>query len=92
MKNDVIKFSASGFRDFTRIAASDPIMWRDVFLNNSEAVLEMLQRFNKDLLELKKMIIEKKEQELFEFFSKTKKIRSKIVEFGQHEFEDFKKK
>ncbi len=48
LKNDVIKFSASGFRDFTRIAASDPIMWRDVFLNNSEAVLEMLQRFNED--------------------------------------------
>ena len=49
LKNDVIRFSASGFRDFTRIAASDPVMWRDVFLNNDEAVLEMLQRFSEDL-------------------------------------------
>ncbi len=92
LKNDIIRYAATGFRDFTRLASSDPTMWRDIFLNNNDAVLEMLQRFNKDLLELKKMIIEKKEHELFEFFSKTKKIRSKIVEFGQHEFEDFKKK
>ena len=59
LKNDVIKFSASGFRDFTRIASSDPIMWRDIFLNNSDAVLEMLQRFNEDLSDLQKAIRKK---------------------------------
>ena len=68
LKNDVIKFSASGFRDFTRIAASDPIMWRDVFLNNSEAVLEMLQRFNEDLSDLQKAIRKKQGQKLHSFF------------------------
>ena len=57
MKNDVIRFSASGFRDFTRIAASDPVMWRDVFLNNDEAVLEMLQRFSEDLSYLQLSLI-----------------------------------
>ena len=71
LKNDVIKFSASGFRDFTRIAASDPIMRRDVFLNNSEAVLEMLQRFNEDLSDLQKAIRKKQGQKLHSFFSKT---------------------
>ena len=59
LKNDVIKYSASGFRDFTRIASSNPIMWRDIFLNNSEAVLEMLQRFNEDLSDLQKAIRKK---------------------------------
>ena len=56
LKNDVIRFSASGFRDFTRIAASDPVMWRDVFINNDEAVLEMLQRFSEDLSYLQRAI------------------------------------
>ena len=83
LKNDVIKFSASGFRDFTRIAASDPIMWRDVFLNNSEAVLEMLQRFNEDLSDLQKAIRKKGGQKLHSFFSKTRSIRKKIIEAGQ---------
>ncbi len=84
LKNDVIKFSASGFRDFTRIAASDPIMWRDIFLNNSEAVLEMLQRFNEDLLDLQKAIRKKESEKLFSFFSRTRSIRKKIVEAGQN--------
>ena len=83
LKNDVIKFSASGFRDFTRIAASDPIMWRDVFLNNSEAVLEMLQRFNEDLSDLQKAIRKKDGQKLHSFFSRTRSIRKKIIEAGQ---------
>ena len=83
LKNDVIKYSASGFRDFTRIAASDPIMWRDVFLNNSEAVLEMLQRFNEDLSDLQKAIRKKDGQKLHSFFSKTRSIRKKIIEAGQ---------
>ncbi len=84
LKNDVIKFSASGFRDFTRIAASDPIMWRDVFLNNTEAVLEMLQRFNEDLSDLQKAIRKKQGKKLFSFFSRTRSIRKKIIEAGQN--------
>ena len=84
LKNDVIKFSASGFRDFTRIAASDPIMWRDVFLNNSEAVLEMLQRFNEDLSDLQKAIRKKEGEKLHSFFSRTRSIRKKIIEAGQN--------
>ncbi len=84
LKNDVIKFSASGFRDFTRIAASDPIMWRDVFLNNSEAVLEMLQRFNEDLSDLQKAIRNKEGEKLQAFFSRTRSIRKKIIEAGQN--------
>ena len=83
LKNDVIKFSASGFRDFTRIAASDPIMWRDIFLNNSKAVLEMLQRFNEDLSDLQKAIRKKESQKLHSFFSRTRSIRKKIIEAGQ---------
>ena len=84
LKNDVIKFSASGFRDFTRIAASDPIMWRDIFLNNSEAVLEMLQRFNEDLSDLQKAIRKKEGEKLYTFFSRTRSIRKKIIEAGQN--------
>ncbi len=84
LKNDVIKFSASGFRDFTRIAASDPTMWRDVFLNNSEAVLEMLQRFNEDLSHLQKAIRKKEGSKLHSFFSRTRSIRKKIIEAGQN--------
>ena len=83
LKNDVIKFSASGFRDFTRIASSDPIMWRDVFLNNSDAVLEMLQRFNEDLSDLQKAIRKKDGEKLHLFFSRTRSIRKKIIDAGQ---------
>ena len=83
LKNDVIKFSASGFRDFTRIASSDPIMWRDVFLNNSDAVLEMLQRFNEDLSDLQKAIRKKDGDKLHSFFSRTRSIRKKIIDAGQ---------
>ena len=83
LKNDVIKYSASGFRDFTRIASSNPIMWRDIFLNNSEAVLEMLQRFNEDLSDLQKAIRKKDGDKLHSFFSRTRSIRKKIIEAGQ---------
>lgn len=83
LKNDVIRFSASGFRDFTRIAASDPTMWRDVFINNDEAVLEMLQRFNEDLSYLQRAIRWKEADKLFDLFSRTRDIRKSIIEAGQ---------
>ncbi len=84
LKNDVIRYSATGFRDFTRLASSDPTMWRDVFLNNAEAVLEMLQRFNEDLSALQKLIRKKNSNELYNFFKNSKEIRSKIIEAKQH--------
>ena len=83
IKNDVIRFSASGFRDFTRIAASDPVMWRDVFMNNDEAVLEMLQRFNEDLSYLQRAIRWKEGDKLFDLFARTRNIRKSIIEAGQ---------
>jgi cyclohexadieny/prephenate dehydrogenase len=82
LKNDVIRFSASGFRDFTRIAASDPTMWRDVFLNNNEAVLEMLQRFTEDLTFLQKAINEREGDKLFNLFKRTGEIRRSIIDIG----------
>ena len=83
LKNDVIRFSASGFRDFTRIAASDPTMWRDVFLNNEEAVLEMLQRFIKDLEYVRSAIKNRQGDKLFDLFERTGEIRRSIVDIGQ---------
>ena len=82
-KKDVIRFSASGFRDFTRIASSDPIMWRDVFINNKEAVLEMLQRFSEDLTYLQRAIRWSEGEKLQELFIKTRDIRKNIIEEGQ---------
>jgi cyclohexadieny/prephenate dehydrogenase len=82
-RSEVIKFSASGFRDFTRIAASDPTMWRDIFLNNRDAVLEMLGRFNEDLTELQRMIRRGDGQGLFDLFTRTRAIRKSIIEQGQ---------
>jgi cyclohexadieny/prephenate dehydrogenase len=82
-QSEVIKYSAGGFRDFTRIAASDPVMWRDVFLNNREAVLEMLQRFSEDLTALQRAIRYGKGEELEALFSRTRDIRRSIVEQGQ---------
>ena len=83
IQNDVIRFSASGFRDFTRIAASDPVMWRDVFINNSDAVLEMLGRFNEDLTYLQRAIRWKEADKLEELFARTRDIRTKIKNVGQ---------
>lgn len=82
-KDDVIKFSASGFRDFTRIAASDPVMWRDVFLNNREAVLEILQRFTEDLTGMQKAIRKGDGDYLQAMFTRTRDIRRQIIEAGQ---------
>jgi len=82
-RSEVIKFSAGGFRDFTRIAASDPTMWRDVFLHNKEAVLEMLGRFNEDLTALQRMIRREDGDGLFALFSRTRAIRLGIVAQGQ---------
>ncbi|NCN85810.1 MAG: prephenate/arogenate dehydrogenase family protein [Sphingomonadales bacterium] len=82
-RGEVIKYSAGGFRDFTRIAASDPTMWRDVFLANKEAVLEMLQRFSEDLSALQRAIRWDKGDELFDLFTKTRAIRRRIIEEGQ---------
>lgn len=82
-QSEVIKYSAGGFRDFTRIAASDPVMWRDVFLSNKDAVLEMLQRFSEDLSVLQRAIRYDKGDELEALFSRTRNIRRSIVEQGQ---------
>jgi cyclohexadieny/prephenate dehydrogenase len=82
-QSEVLKFSAGGFRDFTRIAASDPIMWRDVFLTNKDAVLEMLGTFNEDLAKLTRAIRRGDGEALFEHFSRTRAIRRGIVEIGQ---------
>jgi cyclohexadieny/prephenate dehydrogenase len=78
-----MKFSAGGFRDFTRIAASDPVMWRDVFLNNKEAVLEVLGRFSEDLSALQRAIRWGEADRLEDWFSRTRAIRQGIVELGQ---------
>lgn len=82
-QSEVIKFSAGGFRDFTRIAASDPTMWRDVFLNNKEAVLEMLGRFTEDLTALQRMIRYGDGDGLHELFTHTRAIRRSIIAVGQ---------
>jgi cyclohexadieny/prephenate dehydrogenase len=81
--SEVIKFSAGGFRDFTRIAASDPIMWRDVFLANKDAVLEMLGTFNEDLSRLTRAIRRGDGEALHEHFARTRAIRRGIVDIGQ---------
>ena len=82
-QGEVIKYSAGGFRDFTRIAASDPTMWRDVFLANKDAVLEMLQRFSEDLTALQRAIRWGDGDALFELFTRTREIRRSIIEEGQ---------
>jgi cyclohexadieny/prephenate dehydrogenase len=82
-KSEVIKFSASGFRDFTRIAASDPTMWRDVFLNNRKAVLEILGRFTEDLTAMQRAIRRGDGDYLYQSFDSTREIRKAIVDSGQ---------
>lgn len=81
--SEVIKFSAGGFRDFTRIASSDPTMWRDVFLSNKEAVLEMLGRFSEDLTALQRAIRFSDGETLFQLFSESRQLRKGIIEAGQ---------
>jgi cyclohexadieny/prephenate dehydrogenase len=82
-EREVIKFSAAGFRDFTRIAASDPTMWRDIFLNNKEAVLEILGRFTEDLFALQRSIRWGDGDALFELFTRTRAVRRSIIDAGQ---------
>jgi cyclohexadieny/prephenate dehydrogenase len=82
-KSEVIKYSAGGFRDFTRIAASDPTMWRDVFLNNKDAVLEVLGRFSEDLSALQRAIRWGDGDALFNLFTRTRQIRRGIIDAGQ---------
>jgi cyclohexadieny/prephenate dehydrogenase len=82
-RGEVIKYSAGGFRDFTRIAASDPIMWRDVFLSNRDAVLEMLDTFSADLDSLRSAIVSRDGDALFEHFTRTRAIRRSIIAEGQ---------
>jgi cyclohexadieny/prephenate dehydrogenase len=82
-RSEVLKFSAGGFRDFTRIASSDPTMWRDIFIANKDAVLEMLGRFNEDLSALTRAMRSGDGQALFDHFERTRAIRKGIVEIGQ---------
>ncbi len=82
-KTEVIKYSASGFRDFTRLAASDPTMWRDVCLHNKDAILEMLARFSEDLASLQRAIRWGDGDKLFDLFTRTRAIRRSIIEAGQ---------
>jgi len=81
--SEVIKYSAGGFRDFTRIAASDPVMWRDVFLNNKEATLEILGRFTEELFALQRAIRQGDGDHLHDYFTRTRSIRRGIIEAGQ---------
>ena len=81
--SEVIKYSAAGFRDFTRIAASDPVMWRDVFLNNKEATLEILGRFTEELFALQRAIRQGDGDHLHDYFTRTRSIRRSIIEAGQ---------
>lgn len=90
LKDEVIKYSASGFRDFTRIAASDPTMWRDVFLNNQDAVLDILQRFTEDLTAMQRAIRRGEGDILFDTFTRTRAIRRGVVDHGQDVPEAYK--
>ena len=82
-RSEVIKYSASGFRDFTRIAASDPVMWRDIFVQNKDAVLEMLGRFTEDLTALQRAIRHDDGETLENMFRRTRAIRKSVIEAGQ---------
>ncbi|TCS61704.1 prephenate/arogenate dehydrogenase family protein [Varunaivibrio sulfuroxidans] len=82
-KREVIKFSASGFRDFTRIAASDPVMWRDIFMNNKDAVLDILGRFSEDLTALQRAIRRGEGDTLQELFTRTREIRRGVIDYRQ---------
>ena len=82
-KDDVIQYSAGGLRDFTRIAASDPLMWKDIFIDNSDNILKVLENYSKNLDEIKDAIKNKDSKKLLEIFSSTKKVRKEIIEAGQ---------
>ena len=82
-KDDIIQYSAGGLRDFTRIAASDPLMWKDIFIDNSENILKVLDNYSKNLEEIKSAIKNKDSKKLLEIFSSTRKVRKEIIEAGQ---------
>lgn len=82
-RKEIIQYSAGGLRDFTRIAASDPIMWKDIFKDNGENIIKALDNFSDNLIELKKAIEEKNDSKLIEIFSKTKDVRKEIIKAGQ---------
>ena len=83
VKDDIIKYSAGGLRDFTRIAASDPIMWRDIFIDNSALIIQAIDKFIKNLDEFKKAISEKDSKKLIEIFEKSKDFRKSVIKAGQ---------
>ena len=82
-KKDVVRYSAGGLRDFTRIAASNPIMWKDIFIDNSDLIIDGINKFSKSLDQFKKAIIEKDSKKLLEIFKKSKEFREAIIEAGQ---------
>ena len=82
-RDDIVKYSAGGLRDFTRIASSDPLMWRDVFIDNSENILKILDEFSKNIDDFKKAIIEKNGDKLLKIFASTKNVRKDIIQAGQ---------
>ena len=82
-RQEIVQYSAGGLRDFTRIAASDPIMWRDIFIDNSKNILEILDNFSDNLEELKRAIKEKNGDKLVKIFSSTRAVRKEIIKAGQ---------
>ena len=92
-KNEIIKYSAGGLRDFTRIASSDPLMWKDIFIDNSENIIKILDEFSKNIDDFKKAIVEKNGDKLLKIFSSTKNVRKEIIKAGQDvESPDFGRK
>ena len=92
-KDEIIKYSAGGLRDFTRIASSDPLMWRDIFIDNSENIIKILDEFSKNINDFKKAILEKNGDKLLKIFSSTKNVRKEIIRAGQDvESPDFGRK
>ena len=83
LKEEIIKYSAGGLRDFTRIASSDPLMWRDIFIDNSENVLKILDQFSNNINDFKKAVVEKNGKELLKMFTSTKNVRKEIIKAGQ---------
>ena len=92
-KRDIIKYSAGGLRDFTRIASSDPLMWRDIFIDNSENIIKILDEFSKNIEDFKKAISDKNGDKLLKIFASTKNVRKEIIKAGQDvETPDFGRK
>ena len=82
-KNEIIKYSAGGLRDFTRIASSDPLMWKDIFIDNSDNIIRILDEFSKNINDFKKAVLEKNSDKLLKMFASTKNVRKEIIKAGQ---------